>query len=477
MRTSLSLPSSLVSAILFCMPALSAGASNAASAAQPTLVTYDVPRAALYTHHNDDFTVRVRVPGGRWQDLYEYNVRVVLDRPQDASMVYFDIAGPVEVSVQKNNGDVRRVEVRPDSKGVRATLVGNTAFFRLTRPTKLSIEFDGDRLHNLHLFANAIEASPPDPKDSNVIWFGPGVHTPPEADKGVFRIPSNKIVYIAGGALMNGPIVVRDAENVRILGHGIIDTPERGFEIAKARNVTIDGPIVVNPKYYTVMCGQTSGLTVRNLKTFSATPWSDGIDMMSCSHVRIDDVFLRTSDDSIAIYGHRWEYDGDGRDYFVTNSTLWADIAHPVNIGLHGNDKTPEILEDITFRNIDVLGHDEDDRDYQGVMAITDGDNNLVRNVLFEDIRVDNIEEGMLFNIRAVFNAKYSLAPGRGVENVTLRNVRFKGGNVNRPVIGGYSTDRAVRRVTLEHVMIGGKPLKRSDIDIGPFVNGLVVKP
>jgi len=25
--------------------------------------------------------------------------------------------------------------------------------------------------------------------------------------------------------------------------------------------------------------------------------------------------------------------------------------------------------------------------------------------------------------------------------------------------------------------MIGGKPLKRSDIDIGPFVNGLVVKP
>jgi hypothetical protein len=64
------------------------------------LMIYDVPEKAIYTHHNDDFTVRVRLPGHDWRDLYEYNVRVDLDKPQDASMVTFDMAKAVEVSVK-----------------------------------------------------------------------------------------------------------------------------------------------------------------------------------------------------------------------------------------------------------------------------------------------------------------------------------------------------------------------------------------
>src|SRR3546814_17183207 len=83
-----------------------------------------------------------------------------------------------------------------------------------------------------------------------------------------------------------------------------------------------------------------------------------------------------------------WSSDVCSSD-LVTNSVLWADVAHPINIGLHGSREQPEVIENIVFRNIDVLGHDEDDRNYQGVMAISDGDNNLVRNVLFEDFRID----------------------------------------------------------------------------------------
>ena len=32
--------------------------------------------------HNDDYTVRVRMPGGEWQDVFEYKVQVDLDKPQ-----------------------------------------------------------------------------------------------------------------------------------------------------------------------------------------------------------------------------------------------------------------------------------------------------------------------------------------------------------------------------------------------------------
>src|ERR1043165_6355016 len=73
------------------------------------LRTYPVPAALLYSAHNDDFTVRVRKPGGEWRDLYEYRVQVDADTKQNASMVYFDFDGPVELEVLKNNGKFDRV--------------------------------------------------------------------------------------------------------------------------------------------------------------------------------------------------------------------------------------------------------------------------------------------------------------------------------------------------------------------------------
>lgn len=454
---------------------LGALAGGNAVQAQP-IVYASPPGKALYDHHDDSFTVRVREPGGTWHDLYEYRVKVDLDNPQQASMVMFGMVGPVEVAVQKNNGDVRRVEVRPGSKGVMPRLESNIAYFTLTRPVNLSVEFDGDRLHNLHLFANAEEPPVPDRSDPNFIYFGPGIHVPPDG-QATFPIASNKTVYVAGGAIMKGQIDISNAANVRVIGHGLLEGGKEGITVTNSRNVTIDGPVVVNPQHYTVACGQSTGLTIRNFKTFSAGSWTDGLDLMSCSDVTIDNVFLRTSDDAIAIYADRWDHHGDARNYRVTNSTLWADVAHPINIGLHGSKDEPRIIENLVFRNIDILGHDEDDRNYQGALAITDGDNNLVRNVLFEDIRIDNVEEGMLFNFRVVFNEKYSLAPGRGIEGVKVRNVRFKGGMVNPSVIAGYANDRAVRNISIENLLIGGRSLDKSDVEVGAFVKGFSIRP
>src|SRR5438094_285289 len=103
------------------------------------LVTYPAPAEVIYTAHNDDYTVKVRKPGDEWQELFEYNVKVDLDKPQDASMVYFDHSGPVDVSVRKNNGDVHSVKVRPASIGIMPTAQRSTILFTLTKPSKLSV--------------------------------------------------------------------------------------------------------------------------------------------------------------------------------------------------------------------------------------------------------------------------------------------------------------------------------------------------
>src|SRR5688572_8584114 len=105
------------------------------------LITYPAPKAVIYSMHNDDYTVKVRKPGGAWQDLFEYNVKVDMDKVQDASMVYFDFSGTVEISVRKNNVNIQSVRVRPASYNIVPQVNGNTIVFTIRQPRKLSVEF------------------------------------------------------------------------------------------------------------------------------------------------------------------------------------------------------------------------------------------------------------------------------------------------------------------------------------------------
>ena len=77
--------------------------------------------------------------------------------PHNDDYTVFDMGSPVEVMVKKNNGTVREVAIRPLSKGIEYKQIQNAILFTLEKPQYLSIEFNGDRLHNLHLFANPME--------------------------------------------------------------------------------------------------------------------------------------------------------------------------------------------------------------------------------------------------------------------------------------------------------------------------------
>lgn len=444
------------------------------SAFSSELFIYPVPNEVIYASHNDDYTVKVRIPGGHWMDLFEYKVRVDLDDPKVASMIQFDFSGQVEVMVKKNNGLIQKVDVRPFSANILPEIKGNYLFLTLNKPQKLSIEFNGDRLQNLHLFANEPEKEKPLASDTNVIYFGPGVHKPGDIPGIQFNIPSNKTVYLAPGAILKGKLVANKVENVRIIGRGIIDQAQRGVEVTHSKNILIDGITVVNPDHYTVYGGESQGLTIRNLKSFSCKGWSDGIDLMSCKDVKIDDVFMRNSDDCIAIYGHRWDYWGSSSNVTVKNSILWADVAHPINIGLHGNSNGKgETIENLVFSNIDILEHDEDDSEYQGCMTICAGDKNLVRNVTFEDIRIESIQEGQLFQLKVANSLKYSTAPGTGIENVLFKNIYYQGFIERTSTIEGYDSNRIVRNVRFENVVLNGKRARsivEADILIGKAV-------
>ena len=90
-------------------------------------------------------------------------------------------------------------------------------------------------------------------------------------------------------------------------------------------------------------------------------------------------------------------------------------------------------------------------------MAINCGDDNYVKDVTFENIRIEQIRQGCILQVKVGWNQKYCSAAGRGIENVTFRNIRYYGEPSNLSVITGYDTQHKVKNVTFEHLKINGR--------------------
>ncbi|MFJ8542320.1 glycosyl hydrolase family 28 protein [Streptomyces sp. NPDC093586] len=440
---------------------LTATAADAqeSSGGRHRLVTYPVPAGAPVK--TDSFTVKVRTPGRRWQTLGVYRPTLAEIDPAtgrkkqfDSSLACFDFSGEVEVEVTYIKGGVRKVRVRPDSYGITPEVRADTLRFRLDRPRKVVVQINDDLFDCLHLFARAVEPRRPRENDPDVLYFGPGVHTTPD---GFLDVPSGKTVYVHGGAVLKATVRFKDVRNARLAGRGVLaGTAAGGVLVEGSSNVSVDGLTMLNPNGYAVQVGQSTDVTLKDMAAFSSKGWGDGIDVFSSTDVLIDGVFLRTSDDCVAIYTHRWEYYGDTRNITVRNSTLWADVAHPVNVGTHGNTDAPEVLENLVFQNLDICDHREPQMGYQGCIALNAGDSNLIRNVRVDGVRVEDFRWGQLIHMRVMYNTKYNTSVGRGIENVHVKDLSYTGKPLATCMLLGYDADHPVKNVTFENLVVNG---------------------
>lgn len=422
------------------------------------LVVHALPEG-VPTH--DSFTVQVRVPGGEWLAVPVLRALVrVLDvatgeaAVPNSSVARFDFAGTVQVAVTSAKGAVGAVRVRPLSYEIPVAVAGDAISFTLTEPCDLSIEIDGDIFDNLHLHASPLETWCPEPDDADVIWFGPGLHTAPDD---VLTVPDGKTVYLAGGAVLTSRVEFAGVGSGRLLGRGVLWNSPGGVTVAHSSDVEIDGVLVLNPTGYAITVGQSRRVTIRGVHGYSHVVWGDGIDVFSSEDVLIDRVFLRTSDDCVAVYGHRWGYRGGTRNIVVRDSTLWADVAHPVNIGTHGDPDHPEVIEDLVFARVVVLDHREPQMDYQGCFALNPGDDVLIRRVRIQDVQVEDFRQGQLIFMKVTENAAYNSRVGRGIEEVYIRNLTYEGSRANPSVLIGYDAEHAIRDVTFQNLVVNGK--------------------
>lgn len=435
-----------------------------------------------FSDESKDFIVRIN-----GEQAYVHRVYVDMHSVQPASAVMFDICGETEVEIECPITYAYRYKIRPEALNINFKQEKRTIKFIIDRPVNLSVEINDDIVHNLHIFA---QKPIPRPRGQE---FSPGIHSE-EISEGtavllpgvhfvsgcILKMKKNSSLYLCGGAVLVGSIDCTDVENVKIYGNGMINLRQypryscfHGINIAHSENVTVEGISVVNPPHYSVGIGGSKNVKIKDIKCFSCEGWSDGIDIMSSENIEIDGVFMRNSDDCIAIYGSRWDFHGPSRNITVKNSALWADVAHPTTIGCHGDHKNGgDVIENIRFENIDVLNHHEPQDDYTGVFAINVGDGNTARNISYKNIRVEQYQRGRLVDLRVCFNKDYNPIPGKAIHDVSFEDISYSGFGEMISRISGYGPENRVYNVSFKNVTEHGRPISEN-IQIGKFTDNI----
>jgi polygalacturonase len=124
-----------------------------------------------------------------------------------------------------------------------------------------------------------------------------------------------------------------------------------------------------------------------HLKIVSDNGNDDGIDVVGSRNVLIDNCFIRTKDDCIAIkagvnYFTDFESGGNVKNVTVQNSVFWNGTwGNGLEIGFETRAGT---MENIVFRNLDIIHVERG-----GTFTIHNGDRAVVKNVLYEDIHFE----------------------------------------------------------------------------------------
>ncbi|HEX4083847.1 MAG TPA: glycosyl hydrolase family 28 protein [Chthoniobacteraceae bacterium] len=391
------------------------------------------------------------------------------------SFASFDMDGPVQVTIT-GTAPISAVKVLPTARGIVPAVSGSNVTFTVNEPGQLTIETNGDWMHSLHLFANPMEKDIPDPKDPRVIYFGPGIHRVQSV-----QVHSGQTLYIAGGAILysedsdpkaHPPVLDVSGTNITVRGRGIVDAslcPVHTRSILKVSgsDIRVEGIILRDSSTWTFPVRKACGVKIDNVKIFGWRGNSDGIDLCNCRNVEVTRCFLRTFDDLIVLKTDKGQ--GELRDVTVKNCVLWNEFAHALSLGA----ELREPLSDIVFSDCDII-HDKG-REWD--LRVYNCDSAMVRNVTFDNIRIE--ESQRLISVW-IGKAVWSKEPERGhVDGVVFRNIHSAAPERAGPYaeLVGYDAQHAVENVRFDHVAVGGRDLRQSDVRQNPFVSNVTITP
>lgn len=336
------------------------------------------------------------------------------DQSEEAYFVSFDINDRADVDIELCE-DFESYEIRPLSIDLGDRRDGRKISLTVDRPMQFTVEIDGTH-YSLHVFANPKSVMP----EGEVIYFGKGEH---KAD--LIWLESNQTLYIDEGAVVYGVVYAKDAENVRIMGRGVLDaSPYRrgndggagGREVIEAlldrgftpldmkyhgnlvmnhcKNCLVEGIVLRDaPMWSTIIRNDCENITIDNIKIIGQWRYnSDGINICTSKNVTVKNCFVRSFDDCIITRGAYLEgEDGNVENALIENCVLWCDWGKSLETWCGHK---PTEIKNIVFRNNYLIHLNA------VAMNITvwyGSDHSVVKNVRYEDIFID-VDKDYCFN-------------------------------------------------------------------------------
>jgi hypothetical protein len=355
----------------------------------------------------------------------------------------------IEVILTNPGGEYK---VRPIRSGMTVEQT-DKGHITIKMPGPMYTQIDVEGLPSLILIPEQDPGMDIDIKVANVKYFPPGIHY-----AGEIKAESNQIIYIPAGAVVYGYIIGENCENLKIIGNGTLDTTneERGrcIHFNNCSNVLVDGLMLRSSKIgWMVVPKFSRGITYRNLKILGFGTNNDGIDIVSCSDIVVENCYIRSTDDCIAI---KTEKDDGTENIKVRGCTM---NGYASSDGFTIGFETRNFVRHIEVSDCFIISAKGTGTSggHSGFSIVCDGPG-PISDVLFDNIHIDEVDyknfELLITNGKHYVN----MEPG-SINNVTIRNVHWA--RADMPfMIWGFGPQNKVQNITFENCSVGGIPLK-----------------
>lgn len=279
-----------------------------------------------------------------------------------------------------------RVIIKPLSKKIEHIESDGKISFTLKENGQYVLEC-GSYHHCLYIFnSKPIKAD----GENDTYHFGAGIHFP-----GKITLKSNESVYIDKDALVYGCLYAENAENIRIYGNGILDDSHEertgnycyeeyingNMKFYGCKNVKIQGVGMKNSALWCLNLFGCYDVCADGIKIFGQWRYNtDGIDIVNCQNIKIENSFVHSFDDTITIKGIDRYAKIDNKNIHINGCTLWCDWGKCCEVGI---ETACREYKNISFKNCDVL------RGGHTAIDIGDGDCAEISDIAFENINVE----------------------------------------------------------------------------------------
>ncbi|WP_337101102.1 glycosyl hydrolase family 28 protein [Paenibacillus sp. YIM B09110] len=362
---------------------------------------------------------------------------------------------------------IKSVLISPMKLGIEAAIDGTKATFKLATNQMLHLKMDGVSLP-LFFYGNK-----PAEYDGAATYYFAGGQV---YEVGEITLRDNESVYIEDGAVVKGSIRASGASNIKIYGTGVLDgsyfrgtRDYRTILLYDCSKVTIMDIIMVEPPCWMIMLANCRSVHIDGLKQIGEVVSSDGIDIVGCQDVLVENCILRNNDDCVVIKAFDWAENENSELLFAAKNVTGIEVRSCVFVnGPSGNaieighELTIDEVSGVKFHDIDIVSV----QGYGAALSIHVGDRATVRDIRFENIRIEHYYD-KLVDFR-VMKSMYNTDAERGqICDITLKDIFVNVSPYNPgysiSVIGGYDAEHRVRNVTFDNFRLGERKVKSAN--------------